>query len=479
MIKIIFSLLFLFSCAHDNADKLYKNKLYKESLKAYEDILQSNPEDMDAKLGVQKSRSGIISEMVIEARLQRLAGNQKNACDKLVELIDYESKWNDKLDYAAGQSQFKELEYAKSFLYSEIKNHIKNNKALKAHSILFEYSKIFSTAKKDPLYVDLKAQINKLAQSNCSKLSAKINKKSLFYGKYVNKYCGFFGSKLTQIQYDRSSTYSKINIQFTDAPNAIDRNIFSYNMTDSFENSFLYDQKSTQSINLQVKIDSTKIRKSRKKHLIYRYSLEVPYTSYGNQREFKSVPYSVKEKVKVGCKKLENTICLEPIMADKTITKYKSVSKNVQVKETKLRTEYQTLRYPATEHSIKASIKLKASSGLVGFANYYSYQNKFIEHYASFKEASITPQIFKGNGLREFKEESMKAASLSIIDKYRRIWQSKYCSQVSTDNPAREQVFRCLAANEANKKSTSWFIGKFGLSYSSALNLLSQPITLN
>ena len=59
--------------------------------------------------------------MVIEARLQRLAGNKKNACDKLVALIDYEAKWNDKLEYSAGQAQEKRTRLCEkiSYLYSK------------------------------------------------------------------------------------------------------------------------------------------------------------------------------------------------------------------------------------------------------------------------------------------------------------------------------------------------------------------------
>ena len=117
-LSFLLFLLFSYSCAHSRAEELYNNKLYKESLKEYEAILKRNPEDVEAKIGRQKSKSGIISEMVIEIRLQRLAGNQKTAADKLVDLIEFESKWNDKLNYSAGQSQQKELDYARKYLVS-------------------------------------------------------------------------------------------------------------------------------------------------------------------------------------------------------------------------------------------------------------------------------------------------------------------------------------------------------------------------
>ena len=51
-------LLLASSCAHDKAEELYDNKLYKESLKAYQKILKDDPDDVDAHIGVKKSKSG-------------------------------------------------------------------------------------------------------------------------------------------------------------------------------------------------------------------------------------------------------------------------------------------------------------------------------------------------------------------------------------------------------------------------------------
>ena len=91
-------------------------------------------------------------------------------------------------------------------------------------------------------------------------------------------------------------------------------------------------------------------------------------------------------------------------MANKSVTKYKSVSNNVLVKETKLRTEYQTLNYPATEHEVKAKIKARVATKNAEYSNLYKYDNKFIEHYASFDKAKLRPSLFKGDGLLKFKK---------------------------------------------------------------------------
>ena len=213
--------------------------------------------------------------------------------------------------------------------------------------------------------------------------------------------------------------------------------------------------------------------------MIYRYSLKVPYTSFRNDKEFKSIPYTVKERVKVGCKKLVKNECKEPIMANKSVTKYKSVSNNVLVKETKLRTEYQTLNYPATEHEVKAKIKARVATKNAEYSNLYKYDNKFIEHYASFDKAKLRPSLFKGDGLLKFKKDSLMSLSHGIIKKYERLWESKYCSNtVKKGEKSLEQVFRCLASNPTNKKAAAWFIGNFGLNYNRGLSLMQTPLEI-
>ena len=415
--------------------------------------------------------------MVIEIRLQRLAGNQKTAADKLVDLIEFESKWNDKLNYSAGQSQQKELDYARKYLVSRANNALDQNKALEAQAILVEYDPIFKASKAKDDQILLKNRISQVARKVCFKMKKEIKKDNYFFRSYVFKYCSYFDVEANLAKATSYHSFSNVLITLN-TKNASDRDKYQTILKDEFKRSFLYtpEAKTKLKLDANFKFNSKHIKSA--ESLKYRYRVEVPYTYFEKKKEWKSTPYTTTEKVKVGCKKTVKGNCLEPVMAEKSVTKYKSVPKYVVIKDTKFRDEYQTLRYPATKHSISASGASTIKSNTESFSDSYAFSNTFIEHYTSFPKAKISPKAYKGDGIASFKEKIMLDAAKSFFNEYRTSWKKKYCHTNSSKASNIEQVFMCLASNPTDKSANSWFLGRFGISYLAATKYLDKSLLL-
>lgn len=69
-----FSALLLISCVTrlSEANKLFEAGLFAESADAYEKILDTDPENSDAKIGLAKSRSELWKKELVSIRLMRM-----------------------------------------------------------------------------------------------------------------------------------------------------------------------------------------------------------------------------------------------------------------------------------------------------------------------------------------------------------------------------------------------------------------------
>src|SRR4051794_18068864 len=66
---------------------------YDRAMQLFEQYLRKNPDDSEALQGLKDARHGWIDKKLISVRMARLAGNQQQALDLLLEALNKEQNW--------------------------------------------------------------------------------------------------------------------------------------------------------------------------------------------------------------------------------------------------------------------------------------------------------------------------------------------------------------------------------------------------
>lgn len=291
--------LFLASCATDlkKANELYGQKNYEEALKMFEGILQKDPKNEDAQLGLRKSREGVIDKDLIRIRLMRLGGNPQEALEILRKTYAQQNEWKLFPSGAVAFTQKEETELAITQLKKDIHSALSQKQNLRASYLLQRYSNIVDDQRKAEM-TGFEVDAAKQGRVFCLAERKKQSSQVPFYSEFIDKYCLFYKVPGQQKPWNKN-LFSDLKFTTTVAqfdlenPKKVEADLQS-----TFQKTAWYDANSKKGlpVQLKTKFEFSHLKSSHYETLYYNES--VPYTDYETQAvtnetgvvEHKSVP---------------------------------------------------------------------------------------------------------------------------------------------------------------------------------------------
>jgi hypothetical protein len=482
---------FLVACSSDlkRGQDYYDNGLYMEAIRSFEKALQDDPNESDAKIGLQKSRLSWISSKLIEVRLTRLAGNTQQSLDQLKAVIDNESLWSVYPEGAVAFTQEEESRFASLTVVDQIEQALKNGKPLLAHSILKNREGLFQGPRAKQREV-LATKVRLQGAGDCAKLSQKIRQSDYYFGLFTQKYCRFFGVKApmltAQAQAESQKLYRAVEISAVDAQGKPLDESTRAQLLEIFQKDFSgtpwYDAAGKNVLKMTAKLKFQSQHSQEPKKLQHSYTVSVPYdetytvkkSEYEKAKNDTSFLNGLTQTLNLigavgGAFSGEMPYRTERVNSDGTVT----------VTERKYRKEPRTLEYQAQEHKQKFLVDLlssgKISDDSFSLAIQDSGEYTSIEHGNNMPEVGLLPQTANLIPDSDWLQARLQLASAQLKEKSIQAWNSRFCAGAKAQGQlSADQFFRCWHSRSSAlpKDLENWFVSTFGIKPAEAEILL-------
>lgn len=177
----------------DQGDELFEKGLFLEAEKTYNAALQKDPNDAEAKAGLQKARIKILDSGLIEVRMLRLGNNFLLAAGKLEWILQKQSEWDVRFTAAVAQTQQDETAKAKEFLIQEMSRETTEGFAERAYWLNVTHKAVLENSGPSFELDDAKGKVTALGKKRCSEFQVVPSAKDVFLRTFVSRYCNLFG----------------------------------------------------------------------------------------------------------------------------------------------------------------------------------------------------------------------------------------------------------------------------------------------
>ena len=213
-------------------DKLYESGLYHEAADSYLRALRKNPDNVDAKIGLDRARYKIIDRGLIEVRMLRLSANMLGATQKLEQILRNQTAWNIELQGAVTATQSEETRYAKRWLLDEAQELSQSTYPDKFRWFQFSYSSLIGNAQIGNQLMQYREAVDQKGERRCEELAKGVANQQFFMHDFVEKYCSAWGKKpaleTDRVDFERFNRLAlSSNIHYRTQYNNSQRNNFS------------------------------------------------------------------------------------------------------------------------------------------------------------------------------------------------------------------------------------------------------------
>ena len=346
----VLALLALAGCTTQlgRANKLLEAGLFLEAGDAYEQILKTDPDNADAKIGLAKARSEIWRKELVSIRLMRMSGNAKGALERLEALLEKIAVW-DVSKFQSGElvSAEEEVRNGRRLLTSMIQQKISEHRPVVATYYWNEFDQIREAKQFGSYSVELLDEIRKEGQQLCQALQAWSSSTSFSFNVVSKAVCAYYGSSPAGVPLDHQKDFRFAKIAF--AGNLDFRNFDgnAQTQTELLRNEIerriqavgLYASESPYTLTLALSGDYSRDYATRSMIKTHSYKLKVPYQDYEQ--------YEDKEYVTVVRDGRQQTL-ERPVQKTRPVTKF--------------RMEPRTYNYSALEHREKLKLNVAQNS---------------------------------------------------------------------------------------------------------------------
>ncbi|NBX17640.1 MAG: tetratricopeptide repeat protein [Proteobacteria bacterium] len=448
------------------ANKLLEAGLNQEAEAAFEKILQSDPDNADAKIGLAKSRSALWRKELVSIRLMRMSGDGKGALVRLEALLEKIRIW-DVSSFQSGElvSAEEEVRNARRILTGMIQQKITEKQPVVAIQYWNDFNQVREAKQFGSYSVSLLEDIRSEGRESCKKLQGWITPVSFSFNSVAKAVCAYFGGQMNAVPLDfqQDYRYSKIvfsggirfrnfegdgNTQVDILRNEVEQKIPAFG---------LYASESPHTLNIAASGEFVRDYSSRNSIKAHSYKIKVPYQDYEN--------YEEKEYATVYRDGKPQTV-ERPVQKTRPVTRF--------------RTEPRTHRYPAVDHTEKLRLNFAltaktAEESSLAFAQ--EKENNFVTHDQQMPDIGLLPAEPKFLVVTDWLAGHFAAYAEQFVGKLAVQTGDRFCQAVKGQDTAKdsaESFSRCAELNPKNVAAKAWFTGQFGVTRAEVLQILSK-----
>lgn len=180
--------------AEKRAKALLEQENYDEAATAFEKVVASDPENLEAKANLTKARQGVISKRLIDVRKLRQGGSPLGAADLLVATLVQAKAWGVRPPGQAVATEEEEIAFATKYLVGEFETQVKKLLPVATESLLNRYGSLFEERGKRALQ-QFTESARKQGSELCRKLDRDSFQKKPEYAKLVGRVCMHYSLK--------------------------------------------------------------------------------------------------------------------------------------------------------------------------------------------------------------------------------------------------------------------------------------------
>lgn len=447
---------------------------YDQALTYYQMAIDKDPSDVEARAGLMAARTKYVDTKLIETRMARLAGNNQQAMDLLLDIVVKEKAWG----YAPpGQIAFtQEEEVAEGLRFLEAKSaqSIAQDRPLVALYYFRHYRPVFEST--PGAYTASFRKAEAKGKLQCGKLAKLREKGRPYFAQFVGRVCTQWGQEQKDIAQVNSEIAKKlfngVTVKFALAKveGGLKSELDSA-VQEAFRATPWYNASAPKKLELKVDGSFNHQHTEQPETLIHNYTVQEPYTAYEQVKKSRSVPYS-DSQMKCFYDAQNKYQC-----AQDSVTRYRQE----EYFETEPRTRYRdvprTFPYTATHHrqlieiSMDGKLEFPAETQSIGQqekAERAGYQHNHSRPDIGLKPSD--PGLIDSN--QWFREQTRKFSE-KLRTSASQYWSALYCQPEGGNASLAatgEQVQKCLAnpAAGAPAFADQWYQANFGISLSQA-----------
>lgn len=305
---------FLSACnsLHSNAKILMEGEDYGEAAKVYSQILEQDPQDAKAIVGLRKARLGWLDIKLLDVRMLRLADQSVAATDLFLEVINREREWQFYPEGAVQYTQEEETRFAERFITAQVDVWQAKKLLLQARAFLAHYHPIFATSVRTKNYEVLRSRMTKDATEQCREESESLSAGLPYWAAFIKRYCESWGVSLNpgfdltkQLALHAYSTI-EVTANADTIPQALQAE-GKQRLTNVFQRTAWYDSQAPNTLPVEVSAGFSNNHSKNIEHTVHSYTIRVPYTAMIPQ--MRTVPHTTYQQScnAYGCINIPNT----------------------------------------------------------------------------------------------------------------------------------------------------------------------------
>ena len=416
----------------DKGDKSFESGLFKEAADYYLQALKKNPDDIDARLGLERARYKVIDQTLIDVRMLRLANNQYEAALKLEEVYQNQKAWGVTAKGAVAYTLKEEFNYARPWLDEQLKNIYSLGNVDRYLWFAYSLKNLLTVGGLNKQVDGYKQKLTPTALRTCQTLKQNLKSQSFEFYRLAKSYCNYWGDsvnfKLDKIDKDRFKQVRFSNRVRYEGRQSREKSYLLDNHLSDFQNRFQQSiWYSSAGRTLVVDIDG---------RLNYRRTIH---------EHKQSKDYQIKRREESGQKGTADYKA-ETIVEDKV--HYYTVQK----------------KYEKIVSNFNFSTLLHGNQLVqnIGFEE----EHHSVGHSERHKPSGLKPQKHTSMNLERIFQRRFAAKLDQFYYKLEREWQARYCKSNAYETfQIEESIIRCALIEPDNTGVDNWFENKFGIKY--------------
>lgn len=310
------------------------NGEYDAALEEFSQMLQENPRDSRALEGIRRARAGVISGRLLSVRFARLGGNNEQALEMLRQIVADEKKWGVYPAGAVFSTQRAETEEGIHHFSNTIDSYLADQHPLAARLYFEKYRDIFWQESTLSATRDLQERISRTGRSSCSKLLKDVNRDSVYFREFAERYCRYWGSENAMTK-ATSTAFAGIyygavalDANISNLPQESGTGLLREKLQLALESSPYFDPRSSNTLNVQLVGRFASSMQDNIVNLEHSYFDREPYTEYSEVKKQRSIPYDELVRVSTSSEKvIMRRIKTEEYTEQRAVTKYRRIAK--------------------------------------------------------------------------------------------------------------------------------------------------------
>lgn len=432
--------LLLISCASlvDKGNELYEQGLYQEAADFFQQALNEDPYDVEAKVGLSNARLKIIDRGLIEVRMMREGANFKAAAEKLEYILFSQTHWNVEITSNIAFTQKEEITYAGRWLRDEIERLSKSRFPDQFAWYEFAFKTIILNAGLSNWVFEKKQHLIPVGKKFCKKLVSDITGEAFYSKPFVIAYCGRWDivDQSITIQQNDTERFGKINTMET----------------------------------IKISRQNSQLMRDTLNQSLVQLSSAWEQTPWYHPASNKELSLKVTGNINYTHKKRYS----------KRVANYQVVNSitDKNTGQTTQRTVNKKHQYRVTEHkealSVAINIKTFLANRMYQYALNDSTAHETISHNEDFPAAQLTPESANLMDVDDWLKKNLDKLVNEVKKEANLRWKERYCKHPPAQLTVLENALRCGKLDIKNPRVNEIFEQFFGINYQQMIRL--QPI---